>query len=133
VLSLEEEEIKKKRQGKKRVNAATHDPTQNYSNKGPTAESNNSDEEDSDELRMTIADTHETPTAHRETTPGAASSTSFTNATVQTEALSPANNNTATSVEQMENSQHNCQTSPETAEPAADTSMSGNASSRNWR
>ncbi len=34
-------------------------------NKGPTAESNNRDEEDSGELKMTIADTRETPTAHR--------------------------------------------------------------------
>ncbi len=32
-LSLEKEAITKKRQGKKRVNAATHDPKQNYSDK----------------------------------------------------------------------------------------------------
>ena len=30
VLSLEEEAITKKRQGKKRVNVATHDPTENF-------------------------------------------------------------------------------------------------------
>ena len=82
MLSLEEEAITKERQGGKRVNATTHDPTTpNYSNKGPTAESNNSDEEDSGELRMMIADTRETPTAHRETTPAAASSTNLTDAT----------------------------------------------------
>ena len=69
MLSLEEEAITKKRQGKKRVNAAIHGRTQNYSNKGPTAESNSSDEEDSGELEMTIADTRETPTAQREPTP----------------------------------------------------------------
>ena len=34
-LSLKEEAITKKRQSKKRVNAETHDPTQNYLNKGP--------------------------------------------------------------------------------------------------
>ena len=37
------------------------DTTQNYSNKGPTAESNSSDEEDSGELEMTIADTRDKP------------------------------------------------------------------------
>ena len=46
-----------KRQRKKRVNAATHDPTHTFLNKGPTAKSNSSDEEDSRELKMTIADT----------------------------------------------------------------------------
>ena len=46
------EAITKKRQGKKRVNAATIDPTQNYSNKGPATESNSSVEEDSGELKM---------------------------------------------------------------------------------
>ncbi len=81
MLSSEEEAITKKRHGKKRVNAATRDPTQNYLNKGPTAESNNSNEGDSGELKMTIADTHETTTAHRETTPGAESSTSSSAAT----------------------------------------------------
>ncbi|MBY0574800.1 MAG: oligoribonuclease, partial [Undibacterium sp.] len=39
VLSLEQEAITKKRQGKKRVDAATQDPTtQNYSIKNPTEE-----------------------------------------------------------------------------------------------
>ena len=103
MLSLEEEAITKKRQGKKNVNAATHDPTtQNYSNKSPTAESYNSDEKDSGEFKMTIADTRETPTAHRETTPGA-SSPRLIDATVQTAAQPNANNNAATSVEQVEN------------------------------
>ena len=83
IVFLEEEAITKKRQGKKNVNAATHDPTtQNYSNKSPTAESYNSDEKDSGEFKMPIADTRETPTAHRETTPGAAGSRSSTDATV---------------------------------------------------
>jgi hypothetical protein len=68
MLSLEEKAITKKWQEKKCVNAATHDPMQNYSNKGPTADSNNSDEEDSSgELKMTIADTRKTPTAQRHT------------------------------------------------------------------
>ena len=100
MLSLEEEAITKKRQGKKHVNAARPDPrTQNYSNKSPTAESNNSDEEkDSDELKMTIADKPETPTTHREPTTGAASSTSLTDATVQIAAQQPADINAATFV-----------------------------------
>ncbi len=106
VLSLEEEAITKKRQGKKRVNSATHDPKQNDSNKGPTAKSNSSDEEDSGELKMTNADTRETPTAHRGPTPEVASSTSLTDATVQTAAQPTANNNAATSVEQEENTEH---------------------------
>ncbi len=100
MLSLEEEAITKKHQGKKRVNAATQEPTtQKYSNKGHTAENNNINEDDSGELKMTIADTLETPTSHRETTPGAASSTNLTDATVRTAAQPPANNNAATSME----------------------------------
>ena len=87
-----------------------------FKNKGPTAESNNSDEEDSGELKMTTADTRETPTAYKEKTPGAASSTSLVDATVQTVAQQPAKNNATTSVEQIEDIQHNRQTASETAE-----------------
>jgi hypothetical protein len=78
---------------------------------------------------MTIAVTRKTHTAHKETTPGAASSTSLTDATVQTAAQQPANKNAATSVEQVENIQHNCQTASETDSQATGISTSGNASS----
>ena len=75
---------------------------------------------------MTIADTREAPTAQREPTPGAASSSNLTDATVHNTAP-PANNNAAITVEQVEHTQHNCQTAPEAAAPAADTSTSANA------
>ena len=76
-LSYEDMANDRKRQGKKRAHATAHEPAQNYSDRGPTPESDTSDEEHSSKLRTTMAASREPPTAHKEPTPGAASSVNF--------------------------------------------------------